>query len=387
MKNNKYILILNNGSSSIKFAVFTLSPSGIAKEKLAGLIISYRQDTILSWQENNKKQKINYHTNYNLKNNWEYIFDLVKNYDISQVGVRIVHGGEKFINTTRVDREFLQQIAQYNDLAPLHNPVAITLIKLVKKTWPHVKIAASFDTAWYGDLKPAAYLYSLPYKYYQQYGIRKFGFHGLSHEAATDYAAKLLNKKLNKLKIISCHLGSGNSLTWYVDGKVIDTTMGFSPNEGLTMATRSGDIPADIILYLASKFKVKLKKLQNILSQQSGLYGLCGLSDLRDVLVAAGWRVPGYKTKSKFSVQQRKQAKLALEIYLYDIRRYLASYIGMSKKLDAIIFTGKVGVKSATIRRLSLKGLNLPSNCRIIIAPEGEMTNLANKTKQCLKKK
>jgi acetate kinase len=236
-------------------------------------------------------------------------------------------------------------------------------------------------------LSPAAYLYSLPHQYYQQYGIRKFGFHGLSHEAATNYAAESLNKKLNKLKIITCHLGSGSSLTWYMDGKVLDTTMGFSPNEGLTMATRSGDIPADIVLYLASKFKIKLKKIQHILSQESGLYGLCGLSDLRDVLVASGFRVAGYKTKRKFNAQQRKQAKLALEIYLYDIRRYLASYVGMSKKLDAIVFTGKVGVKSAIIRRLSLKNINLPNNCRVIIAPEREMTNLANKTQACLKKK
>lgn len=381
----KHLLILNNGSSSLRFAVFELKKK-ISQEVLAGSFSLINSKSVLVYNQGHKKYKINYQTGYNLKNWWHYLHDVLTKYDIVYVGVRLVHGGEEFVDTTRVDGDFLKRLVKYNDLAPLHNPAALELVGLVKDTWPRVKIAASFDTAWYKDLPQAAYLYSLPLKYYRDYKIRKYGFHGLSHEAATLYAAKVLGKKLNKLKVITCHLGSGNSLTWYMDGQVKDTTMGFSPNEGLTMATRSGDVPVSIAVYLANQLKMPLDKIEKVLNEQSGLLGLAGTADLRNILLACGYKVAGFKSSWKFSAEQKKLARLALDIYIYDIRRYLASYLAMSKSLDAIVFTGTVGVASQPVRKLVLSGLSRPKHCQIIIASEGEMKNLAEKTNKCLVK-
>lgn len=381
MNKMKHLLVLNLGSSSLKFAVFVVE-NKLKKNVLSGSVSLHNNQSILVY----KNRKIKYAIGYNLKNWWKYVYDILVDYNITYVGLRMVHGGEEFTDTIKVNNGFLQRISKYNNLAPLHNPPTIELIKLVKATWPRVPMAVSFDTAWYKELSEEAYLYSLPIKYYQQHKIRKYGFHGLSHEAATNYTAKILNKKINKLNLITCHLGAGASLTWLLNGKVKDTSMGFSPNEGLTMATRSGDIPASIVFYLAQQVKMPLDKIQDLLNNKSGLLGIANLADLRDILLAAGYRVAGFKSSLKYSVQQKKLARLALSIYIYDIKRYLASYLAMSKKLDAVVFTGTVGINSNVIRNLVMRGLNKPKNCKIIIAPQGEINNIANKTLKCLKK-
>lgn len=374
----KHLLVLNPGSSSIKLAVFEVNKS-LGKQILTASISLQGNTSVLKY----KNKKINYQTGFNIKNWWNYLYELIKDYDIKYVGVRMVHGGEEFFETTKVSTVFFKKIKKYNKLAPLHNPVSLELVSLVKDTWPRTKISVSFDTAWYHNLKPVAYLYSLPNKYYQQYDIRKYGFHGLSHEAASHHAAEVLYKKLNKLSIVTCHLGSGASLTWMLDGKVKDTTMGFSPNEGLTMATRSGDIPPSVVFYMASQLKMSLPKIQEVLNTQSGLLGLSGMSDLRNILLACGYKISGYKSNRKFTKTQKQAAKIALEVYIYDIRRYLASYIAMTKKLDAIVFAGPAG-QNSIIRSLVLKGIKKPSNTKIIVAPEGELINIANKTIKCL---
>jgi len=376
----KYLLILNAGSSSIKFAVFEVAKK-INKQVLSGSISVKNNKSILVC----KNKRINYQTEYNLKNWWHYIYDLLKDYDIKYVGFRMVHGGVEFSDTVIINKDFLNKIKKYNDLAPLHNPHTIELIKLVKEDLPRVKMAASFDTAWYHKLPAFAYLYSLPIIYYTKYKIRKYGFHGLSHEAATNYAADFLDKKVNKLNLITCHLGSGGSITWYMNGNVKDTSMGFSPNEGLTMSTRSGDIPPSVVFYLANNLKMSLSKIADILNNKAGLLGLAGLADLRDILLASGYKVSGYKNNLKFTKEQRKAAKLALDIYIYDIRRYLASYLAMSNKLDAIVFTGPVAANN-TIRAMIMKGLQKPKGTKILLAPEGEINNIANKTIKCLNK-
>lgn len=383
----KHLLVLNPGSSSLKFSVFEIKEKNVGPLVFSGLIVEQGNRSVLFYQARGQKQKINYSVGRNLKAWWQYIHDLLKDFDIDFVGIRVVHGGELYTNTVKVDRQFLANISQFNQLAPLHNPQSITLIKLVQATWPRTKIAASFDTAWYKDLAPEAYLYSLPLKYYQKHKIRKYGFHGLSHEIATDFAAKKLRLPLSQLSVITCHLGAGASITWYLKGKVKDTTMGFSPNEGLTMATRAGDVPASIALYLAQELKMSLPTIHKILNEQSGLLGISGLSDLRETLLACGYRVSGYKSSLKFTAEQKKRAKLALAIYTYDIKRYLASYIAMTPKLQAVVFTGTVGVNSPVIRKLVLKDLQIPKNCRIFVTPEGEMMSLAKKTLQCLAKK
>ena len=383
----KHLLVLNGGSSSLKFTVFEVGKR-LGKQILDGSISLHGEISVLKYKKTRlvaRQETINYQSGYNLKNWWIYILDLLKDYDIRYIGFRMVHGGEEFTDTIKINNSFLKKIAKYNKLAPLHNPITLELMKLVRQTWPRVKMSVSFDTSWHSGLKPEAYLYSLPISFYKKHHIRKYGFHGLSHEAATNYTAKLLNKKINKLKLITCHLGSGGSITWYLDGQVKDTSMGFSPNEGLTMSTRSGDLPPSVVLYLASELKMPLSKINTLLNKQAGLLGLAGMSDLRNILLASGYKVKGYKSSLKFSKEQKKVAKLALDIYIYDIRRYIASYLAMSKKLDAIVFIGPVAVNN-TIRSMIMKGLQKPKGTKVLLAPEGESINIANKTIKCLSK-
>lgn len=385
MKNEKKnLLILNNGSSSLKFAVFETDEKNLGPVVFEGSYSAYHDKSILIYQKNNKKSQVNYAVAYSVTAAWQAIHEILAQLDIQAVGMRIVHGGSEFKKSCKLDKNVVEKISKYNHLAPLHNQQSFDLIKLVQATWPKVKIIASFDTAWFSGLEPEAYLYSLPIKYYEKFGIRKYGFHGLSHEMACLYAAKKLNTKINKLSAISLHLGSGSSIAWLEAGKVKDTTMGFSPNEGLTMATRSGDLPASVALYLAQGCKMSLTGIDRLINQESGLLGLSGSVDLREVLLASGYKVSGYKSSFKYTSAQKKLAKQALAVYTYDIKRYLASYLGMSKKPQAIIFTGVVGINSSVIRNLVLKNLNLPKGCRVFIAPEGEMKNIATKTWQYL---
>ncbi|MDD5749829.1 MAG: hypothetical protein PHO91_03555 [Patescibacteria group bacterium] len=381
---SRHLLILNNGSSSLKFSVFALGKE-LGNEVLTGSFSLYGQKSVLTYSQGRKKTRINYQSAYDLSAWWRHLLGLLTKFDIAYVGFRLVHGGEEFNQVQKIDKNLLTRVKKYNQLAPLHNPTTLALVQLAKQTWPRAKMALTFDTAWHRSMAPEAYLYSLPLQYYKNYGIRKYGFHGLSHEAAALYAAKKLGKSISQLSLISCHLGSGSSLAWVVNGKVKDTTMGFSPNEGLTMATRSGDLPSGVVLYMARELKIPLKEIDIILNKQSGLLGLSGLADLRDVLLAAGYRVADYKSSYKFNSEQRKMAKTALAVYVYDIRRYLASYLAMSKKLETIVFGGTVS-QNKDIRRLVLKDLNLPKGIKIFIAPEGEMKNIAQKTIQCLKK-
>jgi len=376
----KHLLVLNYGSSSLKFAVFEVD--GL-KEKLSGSISLIGNKSVLVY----KKTKVNIATGFNLKIWWEYIENLFDDFDIKYVGFRLVHGGEEFTDTVRVNQQFLQQIKKYNKLAPLHNPIVLELINIVKETWPEAKLSVSFDTAWYKTLEPEAYLYSLPLRYYEQNHIRKYGFHGLSHEASAQYAVQKLKKDLKKLSLITCHLGSGASITWLLNGQVKDTSMGFSPNEGLTMATRSGDLPASIVFYLATELKMSLANIQEMLNKEAGLLGLAGTGDLREVLLRAGHKVSGYRKKRSYSSVERKRARQALAIYIYDVRRYLSSYIGMTKKLDAIVFSGAAGANNADLRKMILKGINITRSCKILVAQNDENKNLANKTHKCLVKK
>lgn len=336
----QYLLVLNHGSSSLKYAVFAVSDKKLGPQVLAG------------------------------EAPLPEIIKKIKNYQIAYIGFRVVHGGGQYTNPVKIDQKFLNNIIKYNNLAPLHNPPTIKLINQVQKIWPHAKMVACFDTAWYSDLAPEAYLYALPLKYYKNYGIRKYGFHGLSHESVTIEAAKILNKKLNKLNIISCHLGAGASITWFKDGRVQDTTMGFSPNEGLMMAQRTGDLPPDVVLYLAERLKMSLDNIKDLINKKSGLLGLAGTPEMLKI----------WDSKSQVS-------KLAFNIYIYKAKKHLASYLGQNKKLDALVFTGKIGYNNKKIRQLILKDLALPKNTKILAIDSGEMQNIAAKTLQCLKNK
>ncbi len=375
MKKN-YLLIINGGTSSLKFSLFNIK----LKERLKGSFnLIGEKKSSLSIIGIIKKNKI-YNFGYDLEKWWLELYNILREYNIKYIGFRMVHGGIEFVKTTKIDNNFLKKIKKYNKFAPLHNPITLELIRLIQNSFKDIKMSVSFDTAWYKDLPAKAYLYSLPIKYYKKNSIRRYGFHGLSHEFATKYTSHKLKKSLKKLNIITCHLGSGNSIAWYNKGKVQDTTMGFSPNEGITMSTRSGTIPSSITFYLLNTFKISLKRLKEIFNKESGLYGLCGLSDLREVLTASGYKVKGFKNIRKFSKKKEDESKIALAVFIYSIQKYLASYIGLSKKLDALVFTGGIGVNSDIIRKLVLKDLVISKETKIIVSPEGESLILAQKT-------
>ncbi|MFA6271974.1 MAG: hypothetical protein WC693_02580 [Patescibacteria group bacterium] len=381
MKSKKQnLLVLNNGSSSLKFTAFEYDKRGLGKIIIEGSYSGYNTGSVLEYHENNKKTRRNYSTKYTLKSAWQAVSKIFSQLDIQTVGLRVVHGGPEFKLSCKLDKKTIQKISKYNHLAPLHNIQSLEQARLVQETWPKVKIVASFDTAWFSDLEPEAYLYSLPVSYCEKFKIRKYGFHGLSHEMASIYAAEKIGVNIKKLSAITVHLGSGASMAWLENGRVKDTTMGLSPNEGLTMATRTGDLPVAVAMYLAREQKMSWDEIDHLINKKSGLLGLYGNADLREVLVAAGYRIAGYKPASKYSTAQKKSAKRALAVYVYDIRRYLASYLGMSRKPQAIVFTGVIGMRSAIIRSLVLKNMRLPKGCRVLIAPEGEMINIAQKT-------
>lgn len=258
---------------------------------------------------------------------------------IRAVGHRVVHGGEHFRAPTRITPEILQQIKALNHLAPLHNPANIAGIEALQALLPDVPMVAIFDTAFHATLPPEAYLYALPNHLYLKKGIRRYGFHGTSHEYVALEAAKVLAKPLSELKLISLHLGNGASAAAIVGGRSQDTTMGFTPLEGLVMGTRSGDVDPAVVLWLVEQYGVA--QAQNILNRESGLLGLSGVSnDLRDVQAAAH--------------RGNMWAERAIEVMAYHIRKTIGAYAAAMGGLDAVIFTGGIGEHDANLRARAL---------------------------------
>lgn len=384
MSEQKYLLVLNAGSSSLKFSLFSFQGKKVGALAGTGKVSRSHNACDFVYNLGGKDKKLHFSHVFSVKSSWQYLHDVLVHYNIVYVGFRVVHGGEEFRQTVPVDKDVLLKIAKYNILAPLHNPPALELIRLAKATWPRLKMAISFDTAWYRDLRPEVYLYPIPRKFYSEHKIRKYGFHGLSHEQAVEFAGSKLKKPLNKLEVISCHLGSGNSISWFARGTVRDTSMGFSPNEGLLMSTRSGDLPPDVVLFLAEELKISLPRLRKILNEESGLLGLAGTADLREILLANGFKVAGFRSSWRFNARQKVLARLALQKYLASIRHYLAAYAGQAEHLDAVVFAGAVGNYSPVVRKLVLRHLQLPKYTKILISPGDENINIANKTLKCL---
>ena len=278
---------------------------------------------------------------------------------IKSVGHRVVHGGEKYTKSTRITEKVIKALEGLAPLAPLHNPANISGIRAAQKLLPHAKHYAVFDTAFYSTLPEKAYLYALPYNLYREHGIRRYGFHGTSHEYVIEQALQhtgpaRVRKSKTPHRIISCHLGNGASITASIDGKAIDTSMGFTPLEGIPMGTRSGDIDPAIVFFLEKhlhgKFSLKkLEKVQHILEKESGLKGISELShDMRDL------RDAYFKTKGK----KHKQAARALDLYCYRIAKYIGAYTASMGGVDTIIFTATVGEKADYIRKWVCKYLD-----------------------------
>lgn len=259
--------------------------------------------------------------------------------EIDAVGHRIVHGGEKFASSTLLTEEVIQAVEECSDLAPLHNPANLIGVRACQKVLKGVPMAAVFDTAFHQTMPKEAYLYGIPYEYYEKYKIRKYGFHGTSHSYVSKRAAELLKKPYDSLKTIVCHLGNGASICAVKNGKSMDTSMGLTPLEGLVMGTRSGDIDPSAIEFLAGKENLDLAGVMNVLNKESGVYGLSGISsDFRDLETA--------------SQEGSERAAAAREVFCYRAAKYIGSYAAAMNGVDVICFTAGVGENDGKVREM-----------------------------------
>lgn len=263
--------------------------------------------------------------------------------EINAVGHRVVHGGEHFAESVQIDDEVLGKIRECIDLAPLHNPHNVRGIMACREILPAVPQVAVFDTAFHQTMPEQAYLYGLPYLLYKRHGIRRYGFHGPSHYFVSRRAAELCGRPLEKMKIITCHLGNGCSVAAIDGGKSVDTSMGFTPLEGLLMGTRSGDLDPSIILYLMGKEELTIAEGTALLNKHSGLLGISGISgDMREILSAT---------------PENSRAAAALDVFTYRLRKYIGSYIAVLAGLDALVFTGGIGEKAAVVREKTVSAM------------------------------
>ena len=264
--------------------------------------------------------------------------------EVSVVAHRVVHGGEKFTEATLLTDELLAEMEKLNPLAPLHNPVIIAGIREMRKLFPAVPHVGVFDTAFHHTLPAYAFLYAIPYEFYEKKAVRRYGFHGTSHNYVALRAAEFLKRRPNELRLVSCHLGNGASMCAVNHGRSVDTSMGFTPLEGLIMGTRCGDLDPGVLAFLEREEKLSASKSEEVLNKKSGLLGLSGVSsDMREVLRAAD--------------QGHQRALIALKAYCYRVRKYIGAYVASMGGLDTVIFTGGVGQGSAVVRALALQGL------------------------------
>ncbi len=335
------ILVLNCGSSSIKFAI--LNPQ--TEENLfSGLVERLGGEAAIKYYNNGKKEKILGKINHETA--IQLIIQIIREETtlaerILAVGHRVLHGGEKFTHSVVVDQEVIQAIKDCVPLGPLHNPANIAGIEGVQKAFNLPQVAV-FDTAFHQTMPKYAYLYPIPYQFYEKYAIRRYGFHGTSHRFITEQVIKQLNLPEKDNAIIVAHLGNGCSVSAILNGQCVDTSMGITPLEGLMMGTRSGDVDPSLHGYLASKLNCSLEEVTQILNKQSGILGVSGLdSDMRTI-------------EDQY-LKHNERAILTLEIFCYRLAKYIASYIVPLQKLDAIAFTGGIGEHSPIIRGKVLK--------------------------------
>ncbi|WP_426349303.1 acetate/propionate family kinase [Alloiococcus sp. CFN-8] len=264
--------------------------------------------------------------------------------EISAVGHRVVHGGEKYAQSVIIDEEVMKSLEDCVKLAPLHNPPNIIGINACKELMPETPMVAVFDTAFHQTMPEEAYIYALPYEYYKDYGVRKYGFHGTSHKYVSAKAAEAMGKNIEDLKIITCHLGNGSSVTAIKNGISVDTSMGFTPLEGLAMGTRCGDLDPAIVSFLCKELKITVEEVENILNKKSGVLGISGVSsDFRDIENAAA--------------EGNKRAELALTLFNYRVKQYIGSYAAAMGGVDCIVFTAGLGENSPETREAVCSGL------------------------------
>ena len=342
------IMSINAGSSSLKFSLFDMNDNSLIT---SGLFERIGIDGIFTIKYNGEKIKINKDFN-NHKEAVEYLLDqlielkIINNLeDIDAVGHRLVHGADKYSDSVIITDEVIEDAKNFSELAPSHNPANIIGIETFRQVLPNVEMVAVFDTAFHSTLDKSAYLYPVPYKWYEEYGIRKYGFHGTSHKYITKTISQYLNR--DDLKIICCHLGNGASISAIKNGKCIDTSMGFTPNAGLMMGTRAGDIDSTIIPYLINKTGMSLDEVMNELNKKSGFLGVSELSsDLRDICDAA-------------DNKKEEKAILARKMFVKRVVGYISMYNTYLGGADIICLTGGIGENSIPVRKLIIDDLEV----------------------------
>ena len=339
------VLVLNCGSSSIKYKLYDmngqkeLASGGIEK---IGLPDSFLKFTLSDGSKQVITQEIKEHTagiELILKTLTDAKYGVIKSLDqIDAVGHRVVHGGDKFCSSVVINQEVIDKIEECVDLAPLHNPANLKGIFAIQKILPKVPQVAVFDTSFHQTMPSYAYIYALPYDYYEKYGVRRYGFHGTSHRYVAKRGCEFLGIDLENSRIITAHIGNGGSITAIKNGKSIDTSMGMTPVEGLMMGSRSGNIDLGVLTYLMDKENPGTQQINDIINKKSGLVGVSGVSsDMRDIENAIE--------------QGNERARLAMDMYFYYILKYISGYIAVLGGVDAIIFTGGVGENQPIMRK------------------------------------
>lgn len=346
------ILVLNCGSSSVKYKLIELS--GNEQNILAegGVEKVGLPDSFLKFKYNGEKVTINASMpNHNvairiiLDNLTSEKYGCIKNFDeIEAVGHRLVHGGEKFNSSVLINDEVIAKVKECYDLAPLHNPVNIAGVDAISEILPDVPQVGVFDTAFHQTMPSYAYMYGLPYEMYEKYGVRRYGFHGTSHRYVSRRACEFLGLEYEKQRIITCHIGNGGSITAIKDGKSVDTSMGMTPVEGLIMGTRCGDVDPGALLYIQQKEHLDHEGMQALINKKSGVAGLTGVSsDMRDI--------------EKAVEEGNERAIIALNMYEYRITKYIGAYTAALGGVDVIVFTGGVGENQTGTRERICKQL------------------------------
>lgn len=358
------VLVINAGSSSVKYQLFQIGKKSecVASKGIVDKVKNYGQAIrIILSRLTDKKTGV-----------------ISSACDIDAIGHRVVHGGEEFNKPVILDGAVIKRIARYNKLAPLHNAPNISCVMACKKFFRRTPQVAVFDTAFHHTIPEHAYIYGIPYSYYKKYGIRRYGFHGTSHSYVAREAARILKKPFDKLRIITCHLGNGCSVTAVCNGKSIDTSMGFTPLEGLIMGTRAGDIDPAIIFFLAEEARLTLGQINTILNKNSGLLGISKSSnDMRDLIPLAK--------------KGNRLAKLAIGAFVYRIVKYIGAYTAVMGKTDAVVFTAGIGENQPYVRDMiknrikpflknfNTKYLAIKTNEELVIASETYKSVIARK--------
>ncbi|MBQ8151594.1 MAG: acetate kinase [Firmicutes bacterium] len=346
------VLVINCGSSSLKYQILDMTNESLLCKGLVerigieGAVINHEK---IGDEKVVKETPMKDHKDA-ISNVIEALLDpehgVISSMDeIGAVGHRVAHGGEKYAQSVLIDDKVLENIEECIELAPLHNPANLLGITACQELMPGTPMVAVFDTAFHQTMPPESFIYAIPYEYYEKYGVRRYGFHGTSHKYVAERTADMLGRNIDDLKIITCHLGNGASVSAIKNGKSVSTSMGFTPLEGLVMGTRSGDIDPAIIDFIADKEGLSIQEVNSILNKKSGVLGISGISsDFRDIIEA--------------SEEGNERAMLALKVFAHRVRFYIGAYIAMMNGVDAIVFTAGIGENSIPVRDIICEDLD-----------------------------